>query len=53
MTLSPLDSPLWQGLYGSPRASAALDDAAGAAVVRRRADIFTLHVEAAWSASHD
>jgi len=32
---------------------AALDDAAGAAVVRRRADIFTLHVEAAWSASHD
>ncbi len=32
---------------------AALDDAAGAAVVRRRADIFTLHVEAAWAASHD
>ncbi|MCR9129872.1 MAG: tetratricopeptide repeat protein [Alphaproteobacteria bacterium] len=27
----------------------ALDDAAGAAVVRRRADIFTLHVEAAWA----
>ena len=30
---------------------AALDDASGAAVVRRRADIFTLHVEAAWAAS--
>jgi tetratricopeptide (TPR) repeat protein len=30
---------------------AALDEAAGAAVVRRRADIFTLHVEAAWAAS--
>lgn len=32
---------------------AALDEAAGSAGVRRRADIFTLHVEAAWSAAAD
>jgi tetratricopeptide (TPR) repeat protein len=32
---------------------AALDDASGSALVRRRADIFTLHVEAAWAASTD